>query len=128
MRRDGSDIPDAELDVLDALWRLGKGTAREVLDELAKAGRRPAYTTVHTLLERLEGRRYVRSSGRRRAHVYLPRITREQVTAGRLKGLADRFAGGRMAPLVLELVSAKGLSRSDIAQLRRLLDELEEEK
>jgi predicted transcriptional regulator len=127
MARDGSDIPDSELDVLDALWRLQKGTVREVLGELHKARKRPAYTTVHTLLERLVDRGYVRASGEGRAHVYEPRISREVVTAGRLQGLVDRFAGGRAAPLVLQLVETHGLSADDIGRLRGLLSKLEEE-
>jgi len=125
--KDGSDIPDSELDVLDALWRLEKGTVRDVLGELEKVRKHPAYTTVHTLLERLLERGYVRAGGEGRAHVYEPRISREVVTAGRLRGLVQRFAGGRAAPLVLQLVETHGLSADDIGRLRELLAKLEEE-
>ncbi len=127
MPRDGLDIPDSELETLDALWRLGRGTVRDVLAELEKTGKKPAYTTIHTLLQRLEDRGYVRSEEEGRANLYVPRISREQVTKGRLSGLVEQLAGGNAAPLVLQLVETHKLSRDDIRQLRRLLSKLESE-
>ena len=121
----GRDIPAAELDVLSALWRVGSGTVREVLEELRQEGRQLAYTTVLTLLGRLERKGYVtRSRKDSPAHVYRPRISRERVTADRL-GTLVRLAEGQAAPLVLQLVQAHRLSAHDIRQLRELLDKLE---
>ena len=121
----GRDIPAAELDVLSTLWRLGSGTVRDVLDELRQGGRHLAYTTVLTLLARLERKGYVgRSRKDSPAHVYRPRISRERVTADRL-GTLVRLAEGQAAPLVLQLVQAHQLSTDDIRQLRELLDKLE---
>ena len=121
----GRDIPSAELDVLSALWRLGSGTVRDVMEELRQEGRHLAYTTVLTLLGRLERKDYVaRSRKDSPAHVYRPRISRARVTADRL-GTLVRLAEGQAAPLVLQLVQAHELSADDVRQLRELLDKLE---
>ena len=122
----GRDIPAAELDVLSALWRLGNGTVRDVLDELRHEGRELAYTTVLTLMGRLERKGYVaRSRKDSPAHVYRPRISRERVTADRLGTLVHRLSEGQAAPLILQLVQSHKLSTDDIRQLRELLDQLE---
>lgn len=124
-QRDGSDIPASELEVLSALWRLGTGTGREVMEELAKTGRRLAYTTVVTLLGRLEGRGYVTCDRGAPAHIFRPRISRERVAAERLDHLVRQLGEGRAAPLILQLFESHKLSRDDIRELRAMLQRLE---
>jgi BlaI family penicillinase repressor len=127
VKKTGLDIPDAELDVLGALWRLQRGTVREVQEDLEGQGRRLAYTTVLTLLGRLEKRGYVEKSRETQAHVYRPRISRERVTSERVGSLVRDLGGGQAFPLILKLVETHGLSREDIRQLRDLLAQLESE-
>jgi predicted transcriptional regulator len=127
MRRDGSDIPAAELEVLGSLWRLGSATVREVLEDLREQGRSLAYTTVLTLLGRLESRGYVLCSRKSAAHVYRPRISRKKVVADRLGSLVRQLGEGEATPLILQLVESHKLSKRDLQQLRRLLDRLEAE-
>ncbi len=127
MKKTGRDIPTSELEVLSSLWRLHRGTVREVLEDLQKQGRRLAYTTVLTLLGRLERRGYVQSLRDSQAHVYQPRISREQVLSDRLGTLARHLQGGETIPLILKLVEAQKLSASDLRELRKLLRDLESE-
>jgi predicted transcriptional regulator len=127
MKKSGSDIPAAELEVLGALWRLGRGTVRDVLDDLAGRDRRLAYTTVLTLLSRLEKRGHVRKSRDGQAHVFRPHISEERVTADRMGSLAKSLGHGQTMPLLLKLVEAQHLSTEDIRQLRELLTRLEDE-
>jgi len=127
MKKAGSDIPASELEVLGSLWRLGSGTVREVLEDLQGQGRRLAYTTVLTLLGRLERRGYVHSRRNRQAHVYRSAISREQVIADRLDTLARHFQGGQPVPLILKLVESQKLSAGDLRELRKLLRDLEDE-
>ena len=124
----GRDISAVEMEVLGSLWRLGSGTVREVLEDLQRQGRRLAYTTVLTLLGRLERKGHVtRSKKDSLAHLYRPRITRERVTAQRLGTLVKQLGEGQAAPLILQLVQAHKLSATDIRQLRELLTQLETE-
>ena len=126
MTRKGLDIPAAELEVLGALWRRGSGTVREVAEDLEGQGRKLAYTTVLTLLGRLEKRGYVRKIRSGSAHVYRPRISRERVAAERMDSVVRELGGGQPLPLILKLVEAQKLSPDDLRELRQLLAELEE--
>ncbi len=123
----GSDIPAAELDVISILWRRGNATARDVLDDLAAQGRQLAYTTVLTLLGRLERRGYAAADRGSQPHVYRALISREKVTAGRLDPLVRGTRSGEAVPLILRLVKAHRLSAEDIRQLRGMLSKLEKE-
>jgi predicted transcriptional regulator len=120
-------ISDAELDVLKVLWDGGPGTVRDVESRLPRRKRRWAYNTVLTLLSRLREKGYVESdkadSGA--ALVFKAALTREQLLRHGLTDLADRICDGTASPLVHALVQGRNLSAKDIAELRRLLNELE---
>lgn len=126
-RKIARDIPVAELEVLSVLWRLDRGTVRDVREELHRRGRRLAHTTVLTLFERLERKGYVECDRDGPANIYRPTISREQVTTDRLAALVDQLGEGRVAPLVLRLVEMHDLSPEDIHELRQLLSRLEAE-
>ena len=94
------DLGEAELGVLKALWDEGPATVRKVLEHLHRRGRRVAYTTVQTLLTRLEQKRYVTSNKSGLAYVYRARVTRERVTRSRLRTLLAQLYDGAAGPLV----------------------------
>jgi BlaI family transcriptional regulator, penicillinase repressor len=128
MAGENREIPAAEMDVLRTLWKLKTGTVREVMEELAARHRRLAYTTVLTLLTRLERKGcVVRVNKEGLADVYRPKISRQRVTADRLGALVEQLGDGQALPLVLQLVQTHKLSADDIKHLRRLLLRLEEE-
>lgn len=119
------ELGSAELDVLKVLWDRGPRTVREVLDELHARGRRVAYTTVLTLLTRLEQKGAVASDKSEQAYVYRPKVTRERVTATRLRTLVQQLYDGAATPLVLQLMQSEKFSPEEIAQLQQLIDRLE---
>jgi predicted transcriptional regulator len=120
-----SPISDAERAVLKALWERGPATVRAVNAALHGQGRRWAYTTVQTLLQRLEAKGYVRCDRGGSAHVFTAAVTREQLLSRRLRDLADQFCGGAASPLLLRLVEDGDLTAEDVRRLRRMLDELD---
>ncbi len=81
--------PPLELECLKALWSLGEGTVRQVMEALGS--RKLAYTTVMTLLDRLEKRGRVTRVKRGRYFVYAPKISREEMRELAVKDLLDRF-------------------------------------
>jgi predicted transcriptional regulator len=119
------DLSESELAVLKALWDLGAGTVREVNAELSRRGRRWAYTTVQTLLARLQQKGYVESIKETVAHTFRPTVSRDQLLQRRLSELETDLCEGAATPLVHALVSGKRFTTADIAHFRRLLDELE---
>jgi predicted transcriptional regulator len=63
-----------------------------------------------------------------RRYLYSPRLTREQYVSQESKGLLDRLFEGRVAPLVAHFSEQRKLSKRDIAELRKLLEELDDEQ
>ena len=126
MAKRGSELGEAELGVLRTLWDAGPATVREVLAQLHRRGRRVAYTTVQTLLTRLEQKGYVRSDKSGQAFVYRARVSRDRVTRSRLKTLVAQLYDGAAGALVLQLIRNEGLTPAEIAELQRLIDELSE--
>jgi predicted transcriptional regulator len=119
------DLSESELAVLKALWDLGAGTVREVNAELSRRGRRWAYTTVQTLLTRLEQKSCVEIIKETVAHTFRPAVSRDDLLQRRLSELETDLCEGTATPLVHALVSGKRFTAEDIAHFRRLLDELE---
>jgi BlaI family penicillinase repressor len=121
-------ISETELDVLKVLWENGPGTVRAVNALLRRQGRRWAYTTVLTLLQRLEAKGYVTSDKSSLAHVFQPAVTRDNLLRQRLKDLANQLCEGTATPLVLALVEGQRFTAAEISQFRQLLDQLEGKK
>jgi predicted transcriptional regulator len=118
-------ISETELDVLKVLWERGPATVREVNAVLRKRGRRYAYTTVLTLLQRLEAKGHVTSDKGALAHVFSAAVSRDGLLRRRLDELADELCDGTATPLVQALVQGHRFTPEEIAQLRRLLDQLD---
>ena len=123
-----ASISETELDVLKVLWENGPGTVRAVNALLRRQGRRWAYTTVLTLLQRLEAKGYVTSDKSGLAHVFRPAVSRDNLLRQRLKDLANQLCEGTATPLVLALVEGQRFTAAEISQFRQLLDQLEGKK
>jgi BlaI family penicillinase repressor len=115
----------AELEILNVLWQLGSGTVREVHGELER--RQPVgYTTVLKLLQIMTEKGLVERDEKDRAHVYRPALKREE-TQGQIVGdLLDRVFGGSAAELVLRALSDRKASKQEIAEIRQMLDSIEQ--
>jgi len=84
--------PPLELECLKALWTLGRGSVRDVLE--AVRNRELAYTTVMTVLDRLEKRGGVTRQKHGRAFIYEPKLTRDILRQLAVKDLVDGFFEG----------------------------------
>jgi predicted transcriptional regulator len=119
------ELGDAELDVLRALWKGGPGTVRGIMAHLPARRRKVAYTTVQTLLNRLEQKGYVDCDRSDMAHVFRAKLTRERVRRARMRSLVGQLYDGAAGALALHLVKTQKLSRDELAELHRLIDELD---
>ena len=116
-------LSDSEREVLRVLWDEGPRTVREINEVLESQGRRWAYTTVATLLQRLVGKKFAVSDSTEVPHVYRAIVSREELLDRRLKDAAEELCDGRAAPLILALVQSNQFSPEEVARFRRLLDE-----
>ncbi len=119
------DIGKAEMEVLKTLWANGPAPVREVLLQLHENGRRVAYTTVQTLLTRLEQKGYVTSDKSDMAFVYRAKLTRDRVTRSRLKALVSQLYDGAAGPLVLQLIRSERFTMDEIGELQKLIERLD---
>jgi len=120
-------ISEAEAVVMDVLWRRAPRSAEEIL---AEVGPQQAWQegTVKSLLNRLLKKKAVKAERDGRRYLYAPRLTREQYVSQESKGLIDRLFDGRIAPLVAHFSEQRKLSRRDVAELRKLLEDLDDEQ
>jgi predicted transcriptional regulator len=95
-----SDLPQAEMEVMEVVWRMGEVSVRDVFTELNKR-RKLAYKTVGTLLGRLRERGYVEAEERSFAYIFRPLVPRDQVVARKVDDLVNKVLGGDLTPLAL---------------------------
>jgi BlaI family transcriptional regulator, penicillinase repressor len=118
-------ISEAESAVMDVLWRRQPLAADEVAAELAPL-RGWQEATVKTLLNRLLNKGAIRAERDGRRYLYAPVLRREDWVLDESQGLLERLFEGRVAPLVAHFSTHRRLSRKDIAELRRLLEEIDD--
>lgn len=112
-----------ELIIMEALWERGACSIREIHDAFPKRGR-PAYTTVQTMVYRLEAKNMVRRTKKiSNAHIFEAVITREAAQKRLIDDLLGIF-GGRAQPVMAHLIESGKLTMSDIKEAEKALREL----
>ncbi len=113
-------LGDRELDIMAILWETGSGTVTEVREKLPAD---LAYTTVLTILRKLETKGFLRREEEGKGHRYFPRIAQHAAQRSALGRMIDKLFAGSPELLVSHLVDEHGLSPEEIARLRRRLAE-----
>ena len=119
-------LPNAELAVMELLWRKGRLTSRDIMDELYRDATRPQHGTVQRLLQRLEDKGYVARDRDLGVNAFTPTLSREGYATGQLEVLAERLTGGSLVPMLTRLVEHNKLPRTEIERLRRILEDQDE--
>lgn len=125
MARAPQDVTDAELAILEVLWRRTSATVREIAEELYRGSNASQHATVQKLLERLAGKKCVRRDRESWPHTFEASIVRAELIGRNLQQTADRLCAGSVQPLLMHLVKAGRLTAGDRRNLRELLDQLE---
>ena len=116
-----------EVQIMEALWTSGPLAIRDIQESFPQKGR-PAYTTVQTMVYRLETKKALRRARKiGNAHIFEAVLSRD--TAQRR--LVDEFLslfGGRMQPVMAHLIEAGNLTPKDVADAERLLRDLAKRK
>jgi predicted transcriptional regulator len=127
-RKKSLNLTEAELRLMDVLWKTGSATVAEVSGALPKQ-LGLAYNTVLTTLRILEDKGYVRhvKSKEGRAFLYRPVVTRETASRSALRHLLGRFFGNSREALVLNLLEDEDLSEKERARIRKLIAQARQE-
>ena len=109
-----------ELEIMHALWEIGSGSVREIQERLPEK-RRPAYTTVQTIVRRLEEKDAVRRLKKiGNAFIFEPLVTRKSAHHRLINELLESF-GGSARPLMAHLAETGKLSLEDLKELEVML-------
>ncbi len=110
-----------ERQIMDALYRLGRATAGELLAQIPGA---PSYSTIRTQLRVLEDKGHVRHEGQGLRYVYVPMVPRHAARKSALRHLVDTFFDGSPANVVTALLGsdAAKLSDEELERIARIVN------
>lgn len=111
-------IGDLQLRILRVLWDRGEASVQHVLDSLDG---RHAYTTIATMLRKMEDRGLVRHREEGRKFVYAAAVSSDDVSQGLANRLIDRLFAGSLAGAVSHLLETRDVDASELDELERLL-------
>ena len=116
-------VTKLELQIMEALWTRGACSVREIQEAFAEK-ERPAYTTVQTIVYRLEAKKAVRRVKKvGNAHIFEPVVSRAAAQRRLIDELLS-FFGGRSQPVVAHLIEAGKLTLDDVQEAEQLLRKL----
>ena len=113
-------LAEREADVMQVLWDQGPATVADVRERLATP---LAYTTVLTVLRKLEGKGYVSRDELGRAHQYRAAVDKDLARTSALRALARKLFNNSAALLLTHAVQDHALSEDDLARIRQIIDE-----
>ena len=114
------------MEVLREVWALQRATARDVHDRVS-ARRRVAYTTIMTVLKNLATKGYLTYEQDGTAYVYSAARAPDEVRGSLLSVVMEKVFGGSPTSLVQALVQTESLSDEERAQIRRMIDAMDDD-
>jgi len=115
-------LGDLQLRIMKILWTREEATVAEVFEELGK-GADLAYTTVSTMLRKMEGRGLITHRTEGRSFVYRAKVDSEAVSSSMIDHLVDRMFEGDLTAAVNHLLTTREVSREELKALERLIAE-----
>lgn len=119
---------DAELEILNVIFRRGPSTVREVYEEInhAKQHGPSVYTTVLKMMQIMADKGLVTRDESARAHLYKTSLSQEETQQQLIGDLLHRAFEGSASNLVMRALASKKTSREELNQIKAMLKELEE--
>jgi BlaI family penicillinase repressor len=109
-----------ELQIMNVVWSRGKTTVHEVRDDLSD-GRKPAYSTILTMMRKLEAKGYLKHEVDDRTYVYAPTISRRAARHSLLSDLVDRLFEGSSSLLLTSLVEQNRITDQELREIQKLV-------
>jgi predicted transcriptional regulator len=116
---------DAELRILQVLWARGASTVREVQEEL---GAETGYTTILKLLQIMTEKGLTSRDESQKTHVYRAKQPAQDTRKQLVRDLLERAFSGSAKEMVMQALSAKSSSREELAEIRKMIEEMERKK
>lgn len=123
---DSVKLTSSEWNILNLLWGSSPRTVMQLSNELEQSVGWARSTTI-TTLHRMEAKGLVRCEQAGRGKAYVPLVERDQAVLAETKSFLDRVYQGSVGMMMSAMMKQEGFSRAQIAQLRAILDEAEQE-
>ena len=120
-------LADLQLAIMQVVWKRGEATVAEVREDLGPQ-RGLAYTTVATMLSKMEKKGVVAHRADGRTYVYRALIQRRQVRGSMVGDLVDRLFAGDAAELVCHLLEAGEIEPEELARVKAMINRKEKER
>ena len=114
-------ITDAELAVLKFLWDRESATAKGITERLYPECTASDVGTVHSMLKRLESKRFIHRDRETHPQHFSAAVDRTQLAGRQLDEIANKVSDGSYMPFLTHLVEGDRLSEEDLAELRKIL-------
>lgn len=118
---------DSELEVLSVLWQRGQASVREVHESLSKT-KETGYTTTLKIMQIMHGKGLVKREEQGRSHIYAPLITEKETQNSLLHSFMETTFGGSAKKLILRALGQSNPSKEEIDEIRKLLNDLENQQ
>lgn len=122
MEKEIRRLPDSELEVMQSIWSYGAPVTRKEIEAVLLPGHPIALTTLLTLLTRLAEKEFIRIEKEGRASIYIPLVEQKDYLSAQSNRFFRKLCGGNVNAFASALCDS-GLSKEELAQLRRLLEE-----
>lgn len=122
VKKDLPPLSPTETEILRTVWQLDKAAVQEVYENFPKK-RKISFTTVQTLLRRLEKKGYLKHKVRGNANIYYAAVNMESVLKRTVNDFLERVFGGDPIPLMMYLAKHGKVTTQDIKKLIKLIEE-----
>ncbi len=123
-RKPSPNLTDVELQILGVLWERGPSTVRQVHEALEDQ-RETGLSTTLKMMQVMTAKGLLLKDDDQRPQVFRPAVSQEQAQTQFVDHLIQRVFGGAADKLILRAANSRHVSRKDLAQIRKLLKELE---
>ena len=122
-------LTPAEFEIMDVIWEGGEMTVTEVMNQVNAAGEKTlSRSTIQVQMQRLTEKGWLKQKGQGKTFFYSATVKRSEATAGIAEDVKKRVFGDSCAELVRALLDHSSISSSDIAALKKLIDQYSKSK
>ena len=115
------ELTKAEEQIMQVLWKLGKGFVKEIIDDLPEP--KPAYNTVSTIVRILEKKGFVSHNAYGKTYEYFPLTSKDEYKKSYLKSFVKRYFGNSFQEMVSFFASDRDIGLKELEEIRKLLSE-----
>jgi predicted transcriptional regulator len=120
----GDGYSRREREIMDALYKLGRASAAQILEQIPNP---PTYTAIRSHLTILEKKGHVRHTSDGTRYIYEPAVAREQMGRRATQTLLETFYGNSVERVVAALLDSEDVSADELERLARLIEKAREE-